>query len=420
MQRESKLTGSIFLDLIVFNCDKLKAHSLNDLSIDIKKKHNIGISKQGLHERFNSYALSFLKMTLGYLLQSQLEIKPLVDNLKGIQRILIKDSVCFDIDSSLAEYYPGSGGSASKAAVRIQFEFDVLTGKINDLSVGAFNTNDNENSINTIELTQKGDLIIRDLGYMNLEVLTTIVKQIEGYFISRLNPSVYIYEQKNGAIQKIDFVALLAEMKRNNVALLEKLTYLGEKDRLPVRLIIHRLPENIVAERIRRANLNNKKKKRGGLGKESKARMAFNLFITNTTDEQIPTKKVWELYRVRWQIEMIFKIWKSVCEIDKVKKVNKYRLECYIYSRLIFIVLCWQFFWKIANIMFNVDKKVMSQYKAYKTIIRHEVDHIRNIFIWKKTSLNKFVNDFYELSLKNHLYEKKKGSITSLDILLGL
>ena len=112
-----------------------------------------------------------------------------LSDIKGINRILVKDSVCFQIDESLVEYYPGSGGSGSKASVRIQFEYDILCGKINDLSVNAFNDQDAKDSIATIELIEKGDLIIRDLAYTSLTVLSAIVGKI-AFYLCRLNHKV--------------------------------------------------------------------------------------------------------------------------------------------------------------------------------------------------------------------------------------
>lgn len=175
VKREGKINGSLFLDLIVFNSENLKEQSLNDLSTILKDRHSIEITKQSLHERFNENALLFLKEALEILLRKQLfSQRPLFPNLKNFNRILIKDSTCFQIDESLAEYYPGSGGSGSSASVRIQFEYNILSGKINDLSLSAFNDQDEKDSIATIELTQEGDLIIRDLAYMCLEVLQFI------------------------------------------------------------------------------------------------------------------------------------------------------------------------------------------------------------------------------------------------------
>ena len=72
----------------------------------------------------------------------------------------------------------GSGGSASKAAVRIQFEYDLLNGKIIDLSLNPYTRQDATDSLETIDLTQEGDLILRDLAYMSLKVL----QEIKGIF----------------------------------------------------------------------------------------------------------------------------------------------------------------------------------------------------------------------------------------------
>ena len=42
----------------------------------------------------------------------------------------------------------------------------------------------------------------------------------------------------------------------------------------------------------------------------------------------------WQIYTLRGQIELTFKVWESICKIDKVKKVKKDRLECYIWAIL--------------------------------------------------------------------------------------
>ncbi|WP_438713361.1 transposase [Enterococcus sp. DIV0806c] len=44
---------------------------------------------------------------------------------------------------------------------------------------------------------------------------------------------------------------------------------------------------------------------------------------------------VHEVYSLRWQIELLFRIWKLVSKINKVKKINVYRLKYHIYSKLI-------------------------------------------------------------------------------------
>jgi hypothetical protein len=418
VQRKSKLNGSLFLDLIVFNSENLKSQSLNDLSVLLKNEHGIDITKQSLHDRFNESAVVFLKDALENLLRKQLDVEAYLLDLEGINRILIKDSVCFQVDESLLEDYPGSGGSGSKASVRIQFEYDVLCGKINDLSLNAFNDQDAKDSIATVDLLKAGDLIIRDLAYVGLKALKEIIKKT-AFFLCRLSPNVKVYELKDEHYVEIEFKQVRGYMEKMGLTMMEKDVYLGKKEKLKARLVIHRLPSEEVEKRIRKAKRNNKKKGRNALTKEYIARAHLNLFITNVSAEIVPTRNVWNLYRLRWQIELTFKIWKSICNIAKVKKVKKNRLECYIYSKLIFIVLGWKIIWSTAKHLFSQERKALSFYKSFKTLLKVKLSEVRDIFLIGKGRIEDFMNDFYSISKTNHLLEKKRAKPTSLEILLS-
>lgn len=418
VQRRGKINGSVFFDLIVFHSESLKSQSLNDLSIILKDKLDIEIQKQSLHERFNKYALFFLKRALEKLLEKQLSQEFLFsDDCKGFKRILIKDSTCFQIDESLSQYYPGSGGGGSEASIRIQFEYDVLSGKINDLSVNSFNEQDAKDSLATIDLTREGDLVIRDLAYMSLKVLRALILR-KRYFLCRLNPIVKIFEKKQDGFRCLDLVKITNHMKKNGIKYFEKEVYLGNAEKLKVRLILYLMPEKEVAKRIRKAEQNNKKKCRRPVSKEYKARAALNLFITNAPPDLIPIEKAWDFYRLRWQIELIFKIWKSICDIEKVKKVKKHRLECYIYSKLILIVLGWQILWCTAKELFVYEEKTLSFFKAAKTLLSRKVYELRDILMERKESVESFVKKFYDLSRSNHLLERRCKEPTSVERLL--
>lgn len=51
---------------------------------------------------------------------------------------------------------------------------------------------------------------------------------------------------------------------------------------------------------------------------------------------------VCDLYRARWQIELVFKACKSYLKIDKLGDSEPYQLECLIYG--ILIAICIAFF----------------------------------------------------------------------------
>jgi len=412
-----KIDGKMFMDLIVFNNDCLKSQSLNDLSIILQERYKIPISKQSLHERFNKYASDFLKKALERLLTKQFSANYLVNEIPGIKRILLKDSVCFQVDKSLRDIYPGSSGNASDACVRIQFEYDLLNGGINDLSLSAYTDQDAKNSKATIEKTRSGDLIIRDLAYMNLDVFETLISKA-AFFLCRLDHKVHVFTKKSEEeYQVIDFLRITKHMRKNNLEVSDNVVYIGTEKKLEVRLIVHLLPNEVLKKRIRELKKKNKKKGRAtNFSPRYKARLALNLYVTNTSEEQVETANVWNFYRLRWQIELVFKIWKSFCKIDKVKKVQIYRLQCYIYSKLIFILLGWQILWRVAILM-EKHQKQLSMLKAFKTLTGTKLSHMREAFIKMNTRIDGFIMEFFNISIKKHLLEERKNEPTSKHIL---
>ena len=216
IQRKGKLDGCTFLSLIVFNTNSLLDESLNDLTIDLQQNYEIDISKQALHERFNEKSVLFVTSALEKLLNKQLLDKITFRNCDEFKRFLIKDSVCFQIDESLVNAYPGSGGGGSKANVRIQFEYDLLNGQIVDLSLNAFNEQDAKDSTATLHFVEEGDLIVRDLAYMHLNALKGIVKKI-AHFLCRLNTQRKVYQEQDGQLEELDFAAIVKFMRENYI-----------------------------------------------------------------------------------------------------------------------------------------------------------------------------------------------------------
>jgi hypothetical protein len=209
-------------------------------------------------------------------------------------------------------------------------------------------------------------------------------------------------------------------MKHNQLAVIEKTVELGSPDTaIQVRLIVYLLPDAVVAERLRKAQQQHRKKQRQGtLSQEFKARLAFNLFITNVRADDLPAELVWACYRLRWQIELIFKIWKSIIQLDQVKKVQRYRLECYIYAKLILIVLGWQLLWPIVSTLLRYEQRPLSLFKAYKTLIMERMDEIQDIVLRNPDSLPAFLVNYYKISRRHHRAERRLQQLTGLEILL--
>lgn len=88
------------------------------------------------------------------------------------------------------------------------------------------------------------------------------------------------------------------------------------------------------------------------------------MYITSLSTENVPTGHIHDLYSLRWQIEILFKTWKSFFQIDRCKEIKKERLECHLYGKLISILLCSSTMFKMRQLLLDKKKKELSEYKS--------------------------------------------------------
>jgi hypothetical protein len=388
--------------------------SLNDLSVELSKRHQIYVTKQSIDERFTERSVEFMKTLLEQLLPKIIDQEPVMKFLNAFESVKIKDSTCFQLPESMVEKYAGSGGSASKAQIRIQFEYDCKTGKIYDLSLHAFNEQDTTNAIATTSSIQKNDLIIRDLGYIVISVLLEIQEK-EAFYINRHNFNSNAYENIEDK-EPIDFEKIQKYLKKNKLNSLEKDVYIGVDKRLKTRMIIELLPDEKKELRLRNANQNAQKKGKK-VSKKYKAHIGLNAYITNITSEILPINQVRTLYRLRWQVELVFKVWKSVGEIDKVKKIKIERFETMLYAKLIWIMLNWSILWQMTKYFWREKKFLISTIKTFKTF-KNQLKDFQNAITKGTTAILEYIEYITRISPENHQFEGKKNQLSSLEIML--
>ena len=157
----------------------------------------------------------------------------------------------------------------------------------------------------------------------------------QGYFLSRLYPPTTLGEVIGGRTQALDLARSLAHETR---AVLEKSVVLGARERIAARLIAVRMPEAIVNERRRQARA--VAKKRGYTPSQVHLTLlAWNLFITNVPATVWPSQTVGIAYSLRWQVELVFKSWKSHLHLATLTTTTKNSTLCYLYGQMLLIVL---------------------------------------------------------------------------------
>jgi hypothetical protein len=405
---------SMFFDLLLYCASQTEPCTLEQGCTWLKQTYGLEIKKQSLDERFSLDAVTFAKEVLKEALERQLNTVFESRFLPQFKRIPIKDGTRFNLSANLYKYYKGSGGSegTSNSALCIQFEYDALCGKIITMEITDGTRNDQTDAKETVSRVEMGDLIIRDLGYYSLPTLSKF-DSAGAFFISRLGASTLIYEP--GKEKEISFAKLYNDMSKKKKAYVEIDIIAGKKERIPLRLIASIVPEEIYQKRLRKAEKNNKE--RGyNTSDDYKARCRFNLFITNIGSDILSAEDILTLYRIRWQIELMFKNWKSVFKIDEIQKMKYERFTCVLVAKLILIVVNLQIIWNIKKHYYAKVKKILSMYKCFKTLVK-EFEIVYRILKKKREESKENLQNIVELFSANHWKEKRKNSVNYEDIL---
>jgi hypothetical protein len=349
LRRESKLKPEEFIDTLMFSSFDHSQFSLQECCNDLAQQHQKSLSKVALHKRFNQRSLDFLKSVLAEQITSKMDLEQ--DNCwRPFARVMISDSCKFSLPEQYKEDYPGYGNFVS-AIINIQYAFDLKHGNWENLEFTKVTQNDQGHSKKTLHLVQKGDLHIRDLGFVTLTYLAKIIHE-EAFFLNRLHPQWKPVECSSG--KRIDWTALRQRMQRNQRGHFETMVTIGSgKDTFNCRLIAVAVHEQVWAERIRKAQA--RAKSMGvSLSDEYRARCRFSIFITNVAPQTLKAMDVIQLYRLRWQVELVFKTWKSLLGVHRVKAVKRERLECQLLARFIWILMNW----KYLNAWIPLSKKI--------------------------------------------------------------
>lgn len=299
---------------------------------------------------------------------------------------------------TLSQFFKGCGGAASSAAVKIQLMFDHLNEQVKDFTLTSGSDND-QGFDAFLNVIQKGALYLMDLGYFKLASFKKI-SEGNAFFVSRLLPGTRLLTSEGEPI------ALLKMLSKSSDFFSQQ-ALMGVNAKIPVRAVFQRLPAPVVAER--RRKLNEGHRSRGMVpSKELLALQAWSIYITNTTEAQIRNEEIHAAYACRWQIELIFKLSKSLMQIDSINATKPCRVRIEIYGKFIAMMIL---FLLTSPVRYQHNKEI-SFYKACKRLIDMAPDFIKALGSLYR--LKKFFIEFTEnLSLFAIKDIKKKHPCSS-------
>ena len=332
VQRGSSMTGLKFIQTLVFGYMKNPKASLKQLAQE-STKLGVGISPQGIDERINGYSVAFMKeMYLKAFAQFKSHGALPMEIVKQFSKLFLVDSTFKLLPDSMVAEYPGAGGKASKASLKVQLVFEFIYGNLAQLVIEAGRAAD-QAFVQYLDILEAGSLVIMDLGYFCLASLRTIAEK-GAYFIMRYHYPTTICLPDG---TKLD---LLYWVQSQEQKLLEIPILLGAspKQQIACRLISTPVPLAVAEERRRKAKRNARTHGKT-LSEAYLSFLGWSVFLTNVPAHMLSTPQVVTFYRIRWQVELIFKLWKSYCGLEHILAFRPERVLTEFYAKLLVIVL---------------------------------------------------------------------------------
>lgn len=372
IQREVKLSGASFCQSLVFGWLANPQASLEELS-QTAALVGVPITPQGLDQRFTKAGAACLYQVLQGSIKQMIAAEPVaIPLLQRFKGVYLEDSSTIVLPAELAEEWTGCGNATGQgqAALKLNVRWELLRGIMQGPVVTDGRTHDRKTALQG-QLLPPGSLRLADVNYWSLEQFQQLGQQ-GSYWLSRFKLQTAIFTLDG---QRWQLVELLQAKNQNELDLWVEL---GVHQRLVARLVAQRLPPQMAKQRRRRVRA--EAQRRGRTPSQAQLGLAdWLVFVTNVPPEKLSFADIFVVVRVRWQIELLFKLWKSHNLVDESRSQKPWRRLCEIYAKLIGVIIqhwilligCWHF-------------PNRSLFKAAQTIQKHAW-HLASVFTCSHT-----------------------------------
>jgi hypothetical protein len=289
----------------------------------------VAVTTQAIEQRQTPVLADFLERlfrgAIQFVVGADQALAPL---LKRFSSVIVIDSSTITLPDELEERFRGCGGShgGGAAAMKLQTELDLRSGAVTHIEIEPGRSTDGA-TIRQQARHGTGALRISDLGYFSLSVFAAIAAAGES-FLSRIQFGTGIRHEGQA-------VNVLQWLSKQRGPFIDTNVQLGVQDQLPCRLIAWRLPEEMVNRRRQKLRQTLKKKGHREPGAERLAWCDWTVLVTNVPLERLTPTEAAILYRARWQVELLFKRWKSQGLVAQLSGSTLARRMVCIWARLL-------------------------------------------------------------------------------------
>lgn len=333
LRRRRKLSATVFVKCLVFGFLARPDASLDELT-RIAALLGVTITPQALDQRFTPQAADLLRIVLEASIQAMITADPVaLALLERFTEVIILDGSILSLPEELAALAAGCGSAnpaAGNAAFKLTVAWDLKTGRLRGPWLDPGRVNDKATRLAQMPLP-RGALRIADLGYFRLATFRQIDRD-GAYFLSRFQAGTVVYDAAGRRRSR------LSELLAHRGVRVDEPIVLGERERLACRLVAAPVPAAVAQQRIDRLQAEAAQDGRT-LSPECVALAWWTVYVTNVPPSRLTVEEALTLGRARWQIELLFKLWKSEGRIDEWTSRKPVHVLCQVYAKLIAMVI---------------------------------------------------------------------------------
>lgn len=328
VQRKRKLTGDVFTKILVLGRLENPDASYADLA-HTARALGVNVSRQAIEKRMTFEAADALKATLEVAATQVVETPPqTLPLLNQFTSVSVQDSTTITLPDELRTVWKGGRGKNGheKASLKLHLRFDVLTGAFEHFQLTDGITSDSKTEGQFEQLPPKS-LRLADLGYFTFDTFEQLA-QNDVYWISPYKVRCNIY------IEGDEPICLDRYLSTETADIIDLACFMGAKKRLPIRLIARRCSEQETNSR--RRHIINKAKGKGRTPSDERLRLAeWDIYVTNVDASLLTAEQIAPVYSVRWQVELMFKSFKSIGNLNETRRNEAENILCEVYAKLI-------------------------------------------------------------------------------------
>ena len=369
------------------------------------------VTRQAIDQRYHPAAVDFFKAAFQEALATSLTWK--IDSVmvrllqQRFRAVRIFDSTHCACADALAQLFPGCGGGGGQAGLKVLLSYEYGTGQLNPLAVLPANCSDQGLADQAAQQVGPDELGLFDKGFYKAQSLRAIQER-GGYFLLPWPHGVSVWERDAVGQRKAEPLDLAACLKASTAAWVEwnavELGHTQSSHLGPLRLVAYRLPEENANRR--RAQLREKYRTKGRVPSAVALELAgWLILLTNAPAVLLPTTALGYWYRVRWQIELVFKQFKSVLRLNVLPSQNECRVQCEVWARLLNALLTFVWYAHANAASLHLYGRELSFAKVAKLLQQEGQALVRTLFRYRERIASDFRslwNKLLKLARKEH------------------